>query len=95
VGADVARPAEEQGVAERQQSDIADQQIEGAGEKRKAQRLHQEHWIDEDRRDDERDRHQDDGDGLAVGACGHRIYGLDIGHPLHLTRPFQTALPAG
>jgi hypothetical protein len=37
-------------VAERQQPDIADQQVEGAGEQREAQRLGQEHGIELERR---------------------------------------------
>ena len=47
----IARPAEIKRVAERQQPDIADQQVERAGEQREAQRLHQEQRIDEERRD--------------------------------------------
>ena len=43
VRRDIGRRAEERGVAERQQPDIADQQVEGAGEQREAQRLGQEH----------------------------------------------------
>ena len=50
---DVARGAEEHGVAEGQQAAEADQQVEGAGEQREAQRLHQEHRVDDERRDRE------------------------------------------
>jgi len=50
IGGDVCRAAEKGGMAERQQPDIADQQIEGAGEQRHAQRLHQEDGIEEERR---------------------------------------------
>ena len=49
-------------MAERQQPDIADQQVEGAGEERKAQRLHQEDRVEDERRDQrqgEQDRRQD------------------------------------
>ena len=37
-----AGAAHERGMAERQQADIAEQQVEGAGEQRQAQRPHQE-----------------------------------------------------
>ena len=40
VGREIAGPTEIQRVAERQQSDIADQKVESASEQRKAQRLH-------------------------------------------------------
>ena len=46
VRADVAGHAEEHRMAERQQADEADQQVERAGEQREAQHLHQEHRID-------------------------------------------------
>ena len=60
VGADIARHAEEHRVAERQQADIADQQIEGAGEQRDAQHLHDEERIGEERRDGDQREHQHD-----------------------------------
>ena len=46
VGRDVAGRAEEHRVAEREQPAEAEQQVEGAGEQREAQRLHQEHRVD-------------------------------------------------
>ena len=54
VGADVTRRAEEHRVAERQQADVADQQIEGAGEQGEAQGLHDEERIGDERRDGDR-----------------------------------------
>ena len=53
VRADIARHAQEHRVAERQQPDIADQQIERAGEQRDAQHLHDEERIGDERRDDD------------------------------------------
>ena len=47
---------EEHRVAERQQPDIADQQIERAGEQREAQHLHDEERIGDERRDDDQTR---------------------------------------
>ena len=46
VRADVARQAQEHRMAERQQPDIADEEIEGAGEECKAQSLHHEERVD-------------------------------------------------
>ncbi len=51
VSRDVSGAAEEGRMAERQQPDIADQQVEGAGEQRKAQRLHNEDRVQDERRD--------------------------------------------
>ena len=49
-GGDVAAHAEKRRVAERQQPDIADHQVERAGEQRGAQHAHQEHRIQHERR---------------------------------------------
>ena len=55
-------------MAEREQPDIAEQQVEGAGEQGEAQRLHQEDRIDRERcRDAERDQQEDQHPGRAVG----------------------------
>ena len=51
---DVGGEAEEHRVAEREQADVAEQQIERARKKRKAQHLHEEHGIDQRRRDEQR-----------------------------------------
>ena len=71
VRADVARKPEEHRVAEREQVDVADQEIEGAGEQREAERLHDEERIGDERRDrDQRDHHcEGDPAGAAVAAC--------------------------
>src|SRR5215470_12791599 len=63
--ADVGGPAEVERVAEREQADVADQEVEGAGEQRKAQRLHQEHRIGDRGRDHEHGEHHEEGDRLA------------------------------
>src|SRR5215469_16744610 len=47
---DVGGAAHERGMAEGQQSDISEQQVESTGEQRHAQPLHQEHRIEEIRR---------------------------------------------
>src|SRR5262249_27456120 len=67
VRGDICCPAEEKGVPEREQADVADQQVERQREEREAQRLHQEHRIDKRRRDDERGRHRHEDSGLAPG----------------------------
>ena len=90
--ADIARPAEEQGVAEGQQTDIADQQVERASKQREAQRLHQEYGIGEHRRNDERDGHHEERDHLALQSPGTRH--ARSGSSLHVTRPFRTGRPA-
>ena len=75
VAGDVGGEAEEHGVPERQQADIADQQVEGAGEQREAQHLHQEHGIDDERRH-QPERHQG-GEHLqsaVVAAVPWRLY---------------------
>ncbi|MNQ28018.1 hypothetical protein D3C85_412870 [compost metagenome] len=51
VAGDVAAAGEERRVAERQQSGEAQQQVEGAGEQREAQQLHQEHRVHRQRGD--------------------------------------------
>ena len=56
IGAKIARPAEIERMAERNEPDIADQKIEGAGEQRKAQRLHEKDRIKHERRRDEKQR---------------------------------------
>ena len=57
---EITRPAEIERMAEREQADIADQQIERAGEQREAQRLHQKDGIDarEGRHGEQRGHHR-------------------------------------
>ena len=50
-------------MAERQQADVADQQVEGAGEQGEAQGLHDEERIGDERRHGERRRQDDERDG--------------------------------
>jgi len=49
----VAGRAEKDRVAEREEPDVPDEEIEGAGEQREAERLHEEHGIHEERRGDD------------------------------------------
>src|SRR6478752_1216275 len=92
VSADIARPTEEQGVAERQQADIADQQVERTGKQREAQRLHQEYGIGEHRRHDEGADHQEERHRLALRAP--RMRHARFGSAMHVTWPFRTGRPA-
>jgi hypothetical protein len=81
-------------MAEREQADIADQQIERAGEQGEAQRLHQEQRIDEHRRDEQRDHHRNEGDRFAAAGGGPRL-GADLfGDRRHLRRRARTGPPA-
>ena len=81
VGADVACGPQKHRVAERQQSAIADQEVEGAGEQRKAQRLHHKERIDAGPGHDQEQRRHDAerdhliADGARVGR--QRIVGGD------------------
>ena len=52
MAGDVARGAEEHRVAERKQAGEAEQQVEGGGEQREAQRLHEEDGVHQRRRDE-------------------------------------------
>jgi len=59
-------------VAEREEVDVADQQIESAGEQREAQRLHDEKWIGDERRDgDQPTIQRGDSVRAAISAVGH------------------------
>jgi hypothetical protein len=51
--------AEEHRVAEGEEADIADQEVEGGGEEGEAERLHQEDRIDDEGRDEARDPEPD------------------------------------
>ena len=53
-------------MAERQQAAIAEQQVEGAGEQREAQHLHQEDGIEQERRDQQ--QHAEPDEDRAHGA---------------------------
>lgn len=74
---EVARRAEEHGVAEAHQPDIAQQEIEGAGEQREAQRRHQEYRIGEPGRGQRHDGQDGDEEALRVHlVCPNRPAGL-------------------
>src|SRR3546814_8335984 len=53
VRRDVARHAEERGMAKGKQAAVAEQKIEGASKQRKAQDLHDEDRVEDKRRDEE------------------------------------------
>ncbi len=96
VGRDIGCPAEEHRVAERQQAAIADQQVEGAGEQRKAQRLHQEHRIDLKRRQRRQHQHRDHHRERDLHARRHirSRQGGDVDGG-HVRLPVRTGRPAG
>src|SRR5262249_44979953 len=93
IGGDIAGPAEEQRMPERSQADIANQQIEGAGEQSKAQRLHQKDRMDHERQDHEQHDHGQEGGAEAPAALAA------LGKQRRLQRAFHHALrpnnPAG
>src|SRR5258708_18433026 len=57
---DIGGGAEEGGMAEGEEPDIADEEIEGAGEEREAQRLHEEDRVEEEGGNE---READEGEG--------------------------------
>ena len=57
-------------MSERQEVDVADQEIEGAGEERKAERLHDEERIGDERRDRDQRRHHRKSDGVSAAVAG-------------------------
>ena len=77
-GGDIAAHAEIGGVAEGQQPDIADHQVEGAGEQRRAQDPHQEHGVQHEGRDHDQRQHDQEGNELGAGETHH------------VRRPFRT-----
>src|SRR6266851_2944079 len=86
----VARRAEEGGVAEREEPDVADEEVEGAGEEREAQRLHEKHRVHEERRRREDSRHHPEGDHLGDRHPRHRRGGcvdVFVGRRRHDARP--------
>src|SRR5690606_5101868 len=61
MGGDIACRAEIGGMAEGEQPAVTEQEIEGGGEQREAQHLHQEDGIEEERRGQrKRERHGED-----------------------------------
>ncbi len=89
VRGDIACHAEEHRVAEGEQADIADQQIEGAGEQRDAQHLHHEERVDEERRGGDQRQHQHARD-REIAALVLRVLGRGGRGGAHIRRPCQT-----
>src|SRR5262249_31687842 len=81
---DIGGPAEKERMAEREETAVTDQQVERAGEQRKAQRLHQEDRVDREGRDRERDdqnRERDPNAAIALAVRSRRRHRID--HALH------------
>ena len=90
----VAGHAEEHRVAEGQQPDVAEQQVEGAREQREAHHLHQEHRVDHERREREERQHRDERDALVPEiAVGHRgaAPAVRVRHRAHFCVPNRPA----
>ena len=77
VRADVAGDPQEHRVAERQEVDVADQQVERAGEQGEAQGLHDEERIGDKRRDRDQRDHDDEGDQIGPAVAPGRVRGGD------------------
>src|SRR5215831_13856080 len=89
----IAGPAEIERMAKRQQADIPDQKIEGAGKQGKAHRLHQEQRIGDEGCDHQRRNHDNESDGLALRAQRRRLLGEWISDAFH--HPLRPNKPAG
>src|SRR5229473_1083509 len=89
MGRRVSRRAEEQGVAERKQTYVADEQIEGASEQRKTERLHQNDRVDDEGRGDEDREHGGDRNLLSPPTGRQRSGVCCCFHRGHLTALFQ------
>ena len=98
IGCEIARPAEIKRMTERQQPDIAEQQIEGAGEQRKAQRLHQKDRIEHvtARRSGTRPARRRRRQGCAACRAGLRCWRFldEVSAALAIRRPARTGRPA-
>ena len=99
VGGHVAGHAEIGGVPEGQEPAIAEQEIEGAGEQREAQHLHEEHGIEDQRRHEQQHGEADEDDPvqalrrLRVGKR-HADRRLDRVALSAIRRPSRTIPPA-
>ena len=95
VGRAIAGRAQESGVTEGQEPDVADQEVEGAREEREAERLHEEHRVHEERRRHQRRHHHAEGDDLMRGHGCHRPdadgRGGGVGSRGHVARPKRPA----
>jgi hypothetical protein len=90
VRGDVAAHAEIGRMPERQQADEADEQVEGRGEQREAQHLHQEHGVEQERARRDQHQHRREGDLLRGGhadAGGDGGRHLGCGHHALPNRP--------
>src|SRR5262249_6571752 len=93
VRREVAGGAEERRVAERQQADVADEEIERGGEQREAERLQQADRIDDERRDHQQ-RGNPDGASVATHAnMWRRGRAAPIGAGPALTYSLTVAIP--
>ena len=93
VAGDVAGRAEEGGVAEGEQADIADQEVERAGEEREAQHVHQEDGVDRERGQGEgqdHDRERDPAVGLGAVGLAPAVSAAAVSP---IASPSQLALP--
>jgi hypothetical protein len=80
---DIGADAEEHRVPEREQPDVADEQVEGGREQREAQHLDEEHRVGHERRRDQC-RQKDGEDQHVLGSL----------HDAALTSPFRRGQPA-
>jgi len=78
IAGDVAGAAQKSGMAERQQTGVADQQVEGAGKQREAQQFHEEHRVLEEGRRQRQREHQ-------------RVTEPVVGQKLHFSLPNKPA----
>ena len=88
IGADIAARPQKHGVAKGQQTDVANQQIEGAGKQRKTERLHDEIGVHEQGQDAQRRNHQGKGNGFTP-----RRRACDRWGPINPARFHQVAFP--
>ena len=81
-------------MAEGQEPHVADEQVEGAGEQREAQRLHEEERVDEEGRQHEEGDHQREGHvlvpRLAPDAAGSALASRSPS-PCYCARPKRPA----
>ncbi len=59
-------------MTERQEAAVAEQQVEGAGEEREAQHLHEEDRIEQERRHREEDRNADENGPMQMSGVHRR-----------------------
>ncbi len=101
IGGEIGGAAKECRMAEGKQPGITDQQIEGAGKERKAEKLHQEDRINEHRRGDENGKPGQNEHRLD-GCCRRRYFRprhcagcRAMGGFGHIRRPFRRVRRGG